>query len=64
MYGTFVFLWLPNLRQLTKCYLRQIAHDPENYHDPMAFKPERFLEVDGRMPELDSRNYAFGFGRR
>lgn len=44
--------------------LRQMAHDPENYNDPFTFKPERFLEVEGRMPELDSRNFVFGFGRR
>jgi len=42
----------------------QMAHDPDNYHDPLIFKPERFLEVNGRVPELDSRNFGFGFGRR
>ncbi|EIN11187.1 cytochrome P450 oxidoreductase [Punctularia strigosozonata HHB-11173 SS5] len=38
-----------------------IAHDPDNYDDPMAFKPERFLGPD---PQLDPRSYVFGFGRR
>ncbi|KAL4898353.1 cytochrome P450 [Aspergillus ambiguus] len=36
-------------------------HDPEVYHDPMTFKPERFL---GSTPEPDPRKFAFGFGRR
>lgn len=30
----------------------------------MEFKPERFLGVDGREPELDPHNIVFGFGRR
>ncbi|KAF7358162.1 O-methylsterigmatocystin oxidoreductase [Mycena venus] len=38
-----------------------IAHDPDNYEDPMAFKPERFL---GDAPELDPGIFTFGFGRR
>lgn len=41
--------------------LRQYLHDPETYHDPMDFKPERFL---GPKPEPDTHNLAFGFGRR
>lgn len=41
-----------------------MSHDPENYHDPFAFKPERFLRENGRKPELDPRTIAFGFGRR
>ena len=40
---------------------RQITRDPENYTDPMEFKPERFL---GDKPELDPRDVVFGFGRR
>lgn len=39
-------------------------HDPVLYHDPLAFKPERFLEVDGRKPETDPHSFVFGFGRR
>ncbi|OCB88740.1 cytochrome P450 [Sanghuangporus baumii] len=37
------------------------THDPDTYHDPMAFKPERFL---GEEPELNPANLSFGFGRR
>ncbi|KAL5522856.1 hypothetical protein ACEPAG_8874 [Sanghuangporus baumii] len=37
------------------------THDPKTYHDPMAFKPERFL---GDEPEMDPHNLSFGFGRR
>ncbi|KAJ5915533.1 hypothetical protein N7466_011466 [Penicillium verhagenii] len=49
-------LIMPNIWALT--------HDPEVYHDPMTFKPERFLGVDGREPETDPRSVVFGFGRR
>lgn len=41
-----------------------MMHDPAVYHDPMVFKPERFLGIDGREPELDPHDLAFGFGRR
>lgn len=48
-------------------------HDPEDYPEPMAFQPERFLEVgEGgihsgyalRKDVPDPRSMAFGFGRR
>ncbi|EJC98992.1 cytochrome P450 monooxygenase [Fomitiporia mediterranea MF3/22] len=39
-------------------------HDQNTYHDPMTFKPERFLGVDGRSPEMDPHQLGFGFGRR
>ncbi|RBQ76992.1 hypothetical protein FVER14953_12380 [Fusarium verticillioides] len=39
----------------------QICHDPALYHDPMAFKPERFL---GSEAETDPDRFVFGFGRR
>lgn len=41
-----------------------MTHDPEMYHDPFEFKPERFLGEDGRPAEMDSRSVVFGFGRR
>ena len=43
---------------------RQMTHDEDVYTDPFAFKPERFLEENGHVPEPDSRAVAFGFGRR
>lgn len=30
----------------------------------MTFRPERFLETATHKPELDPRNFVFGFGRR
>ncbi|KAL1984336.1 hypothetical protein VTN96DRAFT_9294 [Rasamsonia emersonii] len=49
-------LLLPNIWAFT--------HDPKVYHDPMTFKPERFLSQDGHIPELDPHTLSFGFGRR
>ncbi|KAK7745701.1 hypothetical protein SLS62_009667 [Diatrype stigma] len=37
------------------------THDPAVYHDPLSFKPERFL---GPAPEQDPHTFVFGFGRR
>jgi hypothetical protein len=37
-------------------------HDPAVYHDPMVFKPERFLGIDGREPELDPHDLALELG--
>ncbi|KIP07729.1 hypothetical protein PHLGIDRAFT_89231 [Phlebiopsis gigantea 11061_1 CR5-6] len=41
-----------------------MTRDPKIYSDPSEFKPERFLEGDGRVPEQDPRYSVFGFGRR
>lgn len=41
-----------------------MAHDPKTYKDPLAFNPERFLKEGGNEPELDPREFVFGFGRR
>ena len=43
---------------------RYFAHDPEVYHEPMVFKPERFLSENGNIPEPDPHKLVFGFGRR
>ncbi|KAB8223737.1 cytochrome P450 [Aspergillus novoparasiticus] len=40
------------------------THDPNEYHDPMTFKPERFLGDNGHTPERDPHLISFGFGRR
>jgi cytochrome P450 len=44
---------LPNIWAFT--------HDPETFHEPMTFKPERFL---GPTSEPDPHTLVFGFGRR
>ncbi|KAF5634252.1 oxidoreductase [Fusarium sp. NRRL 52700] len=38
-----------------------LTHDPEVYHDPMEFKPERYFEPYGEPSPSD---LVFGFGRR
>jgi len=40
---------------------RSFTHDPNIFHDPLTFKPERFL---GNDPEPDPALTVFGFGRR
>ncbi|KAJ5766545.1 uncharacterized protein N7511_004161 [Penicillium nucicola] len=49
-------LLMPNIWAMT--------HNSAVYHDPMVFKPERFLGIDGRGPEMDPHDLVFGFGRR
>ncbi|KAL1725527.1 cytochrome P450 [Schizophyllum commune] len=43
-----------------------IAHDEGAYPDSYTFKPERFLNADGKLdPNVrDPGNFIFGFGRR
>ncbi|KAG8700498.1 hypothetical protein FRC08_004661 [Ceratobasidium sp. 394] len=38
-----------------------IMHNPEVYHEPERFMPERYLAAN---PPPDPESYAFGFGRR
>ncbi|KAG2106491.1 cytochrome P450 [Suillus cothurnatus] len=38
--------------------------DPQTYANPSQFNPERFLENNGKGPELEPRTICFGFGRR
>ena len=40
---------------------RALSKDSEEYPDPDAFKPERFLAEN---PPRDPDDYIFGFGRR
>lgn len=44
-------------------FYRAMTHDETKYPDPMAFKPERFINPDGSLND-DDRIMAFGFGRR
>lgn len=39
-------------------------HDPDQYHDPDSFVPERFMGMNGQASEKDPRGLVFGFGRR
>lgn len=41
-----------------------MLHDDKVYYEPEKFNPDRFLTGEGRTPEPDPRNVAFGFGRR
>jgi len=43
-----------------------ILHDPAVYPDPVAFKPEHYFTVDGKLDfsSNDPEKFAFGYGRR
>ncbi|KAG1905769.1 cytochrome P450 [Suillus fuscotomentosus] len=41
-----------------------MLNDPQTYANPSQFKPERFLDNDGKDPEREPRTICFGFGRR
>ncbi|KAI4519194.1 cytochrome P450 [Schizophyllum commune Loenen D] len=43
-----------------------MVHDEGAYPEPYAFKPERFLKIDGKLDPAvrDPADIAFGFGRR
>ena len=42
-------------------FYRKMLRDPELYHDPEMFNPDRFM---GDSPEQDPGTMVFGFGRR
>ncbi|KAI0301726.1 cytochrome P450 [Multifurca ochricompacta] len=41
-----------------------ILHDPDEYEDPDAFKPERFLNSNGSLRDDLNLTSAFGYGKR
>jgi len=41
-----------------------ILHDPETYPDPEEFKPERFLDKNGRFRDDPTLGLVFGVGKR
>ncbi|TFY79434.1 hypothetical protein EWM64_g4580 [Hericium alpestre] len=42
----------------------KFLNDEQTYKNPFEFRPERFLASEKQEPERDSRDFAFGFGRR
>ena len=45
---------------------RAFAHDPQNYPEPEAFMPKRYLTGEGKLNHdvRDPRTFTFGYGRR
>lgn len=45
-----------------------MLHDPKIFTDPMTFRPDRFLDSNGKLRKLehyeDPSVIGFGFGRR
>ncbi len=41
-----------------------MLHDPAVYDKPSEFRPERFIRMEGKEPEMNPHKMVFGFGRR
>ncbi|KAG1801739.1 cytochrome P450 [Suillus subaureus] len=54
---------LSNLIDLICSRFRAISRDPDVFPDPNAFKPDRWLDTEGRVRD-DLKFFVFGFGRR
>ncbi|KAM5539733.1 hypothetical protein V8D89_006546 [Ganoderma adspersum] len=55
----------PDYVSISECQARSISRDPNVYHDPETFLPERFLKDRELDPDVrDPTTFAFGYGRR
>lgn len=61
MLGTFLYAFGQMSVSKLDYFFRQILHNPDVYHEPERFMPDRYLVVN---PPPDPESYAFGFGRR
>ncbi len=41
-----------------------MLHDPAVYDKSFEFRPERFIQTEGKEPEMNPHKMVFGFGRR
>ncbi|KAG1869565.1 cytochrome P450 [Suillus subluteus] len=57
-------LVIPNIWSVLLYFRRFMLNDPRTYGNPSQFNPERFLDNNGKDPELEPRTICFGFGRR
>jgi cytochrome P450 len=41
-----------------------MLRDPRTYPNPSEFNPDRYIGVEGKVPQQNPRTICFGFGRR